>query len=125
VVVTSEAEGFGIPVIEAMACGATVVATDIPVLREVGAGGALYAPLADIDAWTALLDGLLRGEIEGPSKDRRLERAKSFSWGRHARTILEAYRNIAKYGVPNAEGSEALSTHSRRHVSEEDVAWRR
>lgn len=121
-VVTSEAEGFGIPVIEAMACGAKVVATDIPVLREVGAGGALYAPLADIAAWTALLDGLLRGQIEGPSKDRRLERARSFSWARHARTILDAYRNIAKYGVPNAETSAAFSTHSSRHVSEEDVA---
>ena len=51
VLVTSEREGFGLPVIEAMACGTPVVATDLPVLREVGGDAAVYAALGDVDGW--------------------------------------------------------------------------
>ena len=45
VLVTSDYEGFGFPVIEALACGAIVLASDIPVLKEVGEDAALYAPV--------------------------------------------------------------------------------
>ena len=48
----SDAEGFGLPVAEALACGTAVLASDIPVLREVGGEPTLYAPVGDIDAWT-------------------------------------------------------------------------
>ena len=48
----SEAEGFGLPVIEALACGAAVVATDIPTLREAGGDAArLPCRSRDIPAW--------------------------------------------------------------------------
>ena len=43
VVLTSDREGFGFPVIEALACGTPVVATDLPVLREAGGDAAVYA----------------------------------------------------------------------------------
>src|SRR5262249_4354991 len=48
---TSEAEGFGLPVIEALACGSPVMASDIPTLREVGGEAVWYCPVADIGAW--------------------------------------------------------------------------
>jgi glycosyltransferase involved in cell wall biosynthesis len=94
VLVTSDSEGFGFPVIEAMACGAMVLASDVPVLKEVGGTAALYAPVGDVPAWTAMARALLREEIEAPPKAVRLARAGEFTWDHHALTILEAYREV-------------------------------
>ena len=47
---TSDAEGFGLPVIESLACGCPVIASDIAVLREVGGPSVLYCPVADLDS---------------------------------------------------------------------------
>jgi glycosyltransferase involved in cell wall biosynthesis len=96
VVVTSEAEGFGLPVIEAMACGAAVVASDIPVLREVGGDAALYAPVGDIPAWAELVDAVLARSAAVPSAAVRIRRAGAFSWARHAQIILEAYEDLRR-----------------------------
>jgi glycosyltransferase involved in cell wall biosynthesis len=95
VLVTSEAEGFGFPVIEAMASGAVVIASDIEVLREVGGNGALYAPVGDVEAWTAAADALLTGRMDPPATATRTARAGEFTWERHASTILDAYLGIA------------------------------
>ena len=59
VVVTSEREGFGLPVAEAMACGTPVVATDLPVLREVGGRAAAYGALGDLTGWRDLVLALV------------------------------------------------------------------
>ncbi len=68
VVIPSNAEGFGLPVIEAMACGAAVVASDIPVLRETGGNAAMFAPVGDIEAWAHCVEQVLQGERSVPSK---------------------------------------------------------
>jgi glycosyltransferase involved in cell wall biosynthesis len=93
VLVTSASEGFGFPVIEALACGAKVVASDIPPLREVGAGGAVFAPVGDVTTWTTIVNGILKGEAV-PDRNLRIACAKRFSWTSHARTILDAYRSV-------------------------------
>ncbi|NVJ05893.1 glycosyltransferase [Myxococcus sp. AM001] len=94
VLVTSEAEGFGLPVIEALACGAPVVASDLPVLREVGAEACTYCPVGDVPAWVESVTSLLTGHGAQPSREARLARAARFTWAAHARTVLDAYLRL-------------------------------
>jgi glycosyltransferase involved in cell wall biosynthesis len=94
VLMPSESEGFGLPVAEAMACGAIVIASQIPVLCEVGAEAAVYAPLGDISAWTATVLQVLQSPATAPPKAARLARAAQFSWKRHADIISAAYSRL-------------------------------
>jgi glycosyltransferase involved in cell wall biosynthesis len=91
---TSEAEGFGLPVIEALACGALVVASDLEVLREVGGAGVMFCPVADVDRWVDAVTRLLDHPEDGPSRSSRLAQAAPFSWSCQARKIQEAYRRL-------------------------------
>ncbi len=94
VLVPSEAEGFGLPVIEALACGAAVVASDIPALREAGGPAALYAPVGDVAAWAALVARALTDPAVAPPRADRLAWAARFSWATHAQTIAQSYRRL-------------------------------
>ncbi len=94
VLITSDAEGFGLPVIEAMACGAPVVASDIPVLRESGGNGALFAPVGDIEAWVDCVEKILHADSSVPTRESRLAWASKFSWTEHAKIIADAYKRL-------------------------------
>jgi glycosyltransferase involved in cell wall biosynthesis len=94
VLVPSEAEGFGLPVIEALACGAAVVASDIPVLREVGGDAVTFRPVADVPAWAAAVVRVLVEPTFAPPRDTRLSHAARYSWGEYARVIAETYLNL-------------------------------
>jgi glycosyltransferase involved in cell wall biosynthesis len=92
----SEAEGFGLPVVEALSCGSIVVASDIPVLREVGGEAALYCPVADIGAWVDTVCRLVEHPTAAPDRTRRLAQAQRYSWSAHARTIASAYEQLVQ-----------------------------
>ncbi|HYO59055.1 glycosyltransferase family 1 protein [Archangium sp.] len=94
VLVTSEAEGFGLPVIEAMACGTPVVASDLPVLREVGGDAVTYAPVGDLGTWTEAVHRVLESPEPGAARSQRISRARGYSWTNHARIILDTYRRL-------------------------------
>jgi glycosyltransferase involved in cell wall biosynthesis len=94
VLLPSDMEGFGLPVIEALACGAPLVASDLPVLREVGGEAALFCPVGEVAAWTKTLLRLLQDPTHGPPQAARLERAAHYSWRAHARIIADAYRRL-------------------------------
>lgn len=91
---TSEAEGFGLPVIEALACGSLVVASDLPVLREVGGEAVVYCPIGDVPSWTETVLQLLRGKGQLPDASLRIAQASGYSWSSHARTIVAAYQRL-------------------------------
>jgi glycosyltransferase involved in cell wall biosynthesis len=100
VLVTSEREGFGLPLVEAMACGAPVVASDLAVLREVGGAASKFAPVGDVPAFSAIAQNLIRERIDDPASWTRrhanaLERATNFSWSEYARRYAELYRQVA------------------------------
>ena len=88
---TSRYEGFGLPVLEAMACGAPVVAVDEPALREVGGDAAIYA--AEADLADAIRQAL--GEREQRSAS-GIARARLFSWEAAARRTLEVYQEVLR-----------------------------
>ena len=90
----SAAEGFGLPVVEALACGAAVVASDIPVLREVGGDAVAFAPVGDLDAWAAAVHGVLTRPRPPAERAAALAWAGQFTWTRHADTVADAYRDL-------------------------------
>lgn len=92
-------EGFGLPVIEAMACGAPVACSDIPTLREVAGEAAEFFDPRDAESAADSLRALLddperRRELAGRGR----ERARSFTWARTARATHEVLRRLAERG---------------------------
>ena len=88
VVLPSDREGFGFPVVEALASGAPIVASDLPVLREAGGEHALYARPGDADDFAAKLLALL----DRNGRPRPLIR---FSWDDSAQRIAALYLELA------------------------------
>jgi glycosyltransferase involved in cell wall biosynthesis len=99
VLLPSEREGFGLPVVEAMACGTPVIASDLPVLREVGGDAVEYSPVADVEAWSAKVIELLTEHRLNPVKwqkrqDAGIERSAMFTWSEYARSMVSVYQQI-------------------------------
>lgn len=87
-------EGFGLPLIEAMACGATCVVSDLSVFREVGGDACLYADPTDAEAFAeAMLRGLALARSD-QTQARSLQQAARFSWEASARRLLQIYQEL-------------------------------
>ena len=85
-------EGFGIPPLEAMACGTPVLASNTTSLPEAVGDAGILLPPTEIEAWR----GALASIIENPAMRsdygaRGLEHARKFKWTNTARRIVESY----------------------------------
>ena len=92
---TSLRESFGIPMLEAMACGTPVIAGNTSAMPEIaGDSGILVDPLEEEE----IANALLRLEEEANYYDRQvasgLERVKEFSWEKTAKALLQLYETF-------------------------------
>lgn len=92
VVAPSTLEGFGLVVLEAMATGATVIASDIPPHREVAGDTVIYFAPHDVEALTRALTIVLASPAQADRNLAARRRASHFSWRACAEATAEAYR---------------------------------
>lgn len=89
-------EGFGLPPLEAMACGTPVVVSNVSSLPEVVGDAGLLIDPEDADAWSVALWRVLTDEdLRAEMSTKGLRRAGSFSWARAARETLNVYHKVA------------------------------
>ena len=101
-VLTSEDEGFGLPAVEALACGAPVVACEVPALREVLKERATFVEMGDLNALIAAAEAARRPAPAPPS----------WTWQDAARATWQAYEHAAA-----CTHGQHTATRSLRRVS--------
>ena len=89
-------EGFGLPILEAMACGRAVACSNTSAMPEVAEGaGLLFDPRNPASIARAIGDILLDAELRGRMESRGLQRAAKFTWRKSALATLDVYREVA------------------------------
>ncbi len=93
----SHYEGFGLPVLEAMQCGAAVIASRDAAISETAGGAALQLDASDPRAWTeALIAAVTDPDRMSQLREKGLKRAAEFSWKRTATLTREVYTEAAR-----------------------------
>jgi glycosyltransferase involved in cell wall biosynthesis len=91
----SQYEGFGLPLVEAMASGTPIIASNTPINREIAAEAATYFEVGNKKSLVELMTLLTDKPEDFQSKiDKGLSRAKNFSWHNCAQRTAKEYRNL-------------------------------
>jgi len=102
-------EGFGIPILEAMACGCAVACSNAAAMPEVADGAAIFFdPHSMGDMVRAILDLVLDAELRSRLERLGQNRAAAFSWDRAAGKTLEVYYEVAGASMPAAAHRRSL-----------------
>jgi len=89
-------EGFGFPVLESMAIGTPVVASNVSSLPEVAGEAAILVPPQDVTALANAIDDVLSSKaIASELRQKGFSRAREFSWERAAANTIAVYRSVA------------------------------
>lgn len=89
-------EGFGLPPLEAMACGTPTIVANVSSLPEVVADAALLVAPENVEGWTVAMWRLLTDDsLHAELSEKGLKRAKIFSWEKAARMTLDLYTRLA------------------------------
>jgi glycosyltransferase involved in cell wall biosynthesis len=96
VVLPSQYEGFGFPVLEAMACGTPVIGANAASIPEViGDAGILFDPSSDRDLTGAIRSVLSDRALRDSLREKGMQRAKLFAWNRCAEKTINVYKSLA------------------------------
>jgi len=111
-------EGFGLPPLEAMACGAAVLASNASSLPEViGLKEALFDPYDDLDIAKKIERALTDSSFKSQLKEHGIEQASTFSWEKSARSLLTVFEEIiSDNGATNSDDQPALKNNSVQNI---------
>ena len=101
VLLPSDREGFGLPLVEAMACGTPVVASRIPALSEIGGDAAVFCTPGDIPSWVEVVTRLLEEKARDDRawqarRDACVRQAARFDWKTYAGQMTNLYFQVAQ-----------------------------
>ena len=90
-------EGFGLPILEAMQCGAPVLTSRDAAITEVAGGAALQMDALDVQSWKeSMLAVLQNQDLNGRLRTQSLQRARAFSWDKTARLTRDVYEEAIR-----------------------------
>lgn len=96
-VYTSLYEGFGLPILEAMACGTPVITSDLSAMKEIGGNAAVYASPEDIEDIRGQLNVLLMDtDWQKLKVANGFKQVKKFSWDKCVKETVEVYKKVLK-----------------------------
>ena len=107
----SEREGFGLPLVESLASGTPLVASDIQVLREIGGDAVVYCPPGRVTHWRDAVLALLQERETNPEGwrarcARGVSRAAEFSWSQYSAKVAHLYAVVAGQIAPERSSNK-------------------
>lgn len=109
-------EGFGIPLLEAMSCGAPVIASDRGSIPEIAGGAALILDAEDDAALAGHLQAVLQQpDVAASLRARGFARAAEFTWSHAAERVLAGYHLAASLAHGTMAGAAHEQAHHRNH----------
>ncbi len=91
-------EGFGLPILEAQACGTPVITSNLSSMPEIAGEAALLVDPEDIEAITKQIKSIMESKtLQQELSEKGLKRAKEFSWMKCAEDTINAYRKVMNH----------------------------